>query len=323
MRDAEKGYKYTECTDRHNSQSVSECSRFKMKALLVIVLASALLCVLQSYPVEVDLTLKFDPDAEDQVWKVKTKHPENETELSADSMDISTLLEKANANLDKIPDGTVIRFGDIAVDPLGSTNADPCTERSCKWPQSPQGTVYIPFEVSNDFSLQDRAIIEGALSSFAQYTCIEFIRRTNERDYISVQSLSGCYSFIGRRGGRQALSLNRRGCVYHQVVQHEFLHALGFNHEQTRSDRDSYVNILYENIQRGMEYNFNRVNTNNLGTPYDYDSVMHYGRYAFSSNGRPTIEPIPDPNVSIGRAVQFSQIDIERVNRLYNCRNYL
>ncbi|RXM34396.1 High choriolytic enzyme 1 [Acipenser ruthenus] len=167
-------------------------------------------------------------------------------------MDISTLLEKANANLDKIPDGTVIRFGDIAVDPLGSTNADPCTERSCKWPQSSQGTVYIAFEVSDDFSLNDRAVIEGALSSFAQFTCIEFIRRTNERDFISVQSRSGCYSFIGRRGGRQVLSLNRLNCVYHQVVQHEFLHALGFNHEQTRSDRDSYVNILYENIEQGM-----------------------------------------------------------------------
>ncbi|XP_041132054.1 high choriolytic enzyme 1-like [Polyodon spathula] len=294
-----------------------------MKALLVVAFASALLCLLQSYPVEVDLTLKFDPDAEDQVWKVKKKHLENETELSADSMDISTILEKANANLDKIPDGTVIRFGDIAVDPLGSTNADPCTERSCKWPQSSNGKVYIPFEVSSDFSSRERAIIEGALSSFVASTCIEFIRRTNERDYISIQSLSGCYSFIGRQGGQQPLSLSRSGCVYHQVVQHEFLHALGFNHEQTRSDRDSHVSILYENIQQGMEYNFNRVNTNNLGTPYDYGSVMHYGRYAFSRNGRPTIQPIPDPNVSIGRATEFSQMDIERVNRLYNCRGYL
>ncbi|XP_033909849.2 hatching enzyme 1.2-like [Acipenser ruthenus] len=294
-----------------------------MKSLLIIAFASALLCVLQSYPVEVDLTLKFDPDAEDQVWKVKTKHPENETELTADSMDISTLLEKANANLDKIPDGTVIRFGDIAVDPLESTNADPCTARSCKWPTSSDGNVYIPVKVSSDFSSREKSVIEAALISFDASTCIRFRPHSRERDYLFVQSLSGCYSFLGRRGGRQTVSLNRRGCVYHQVVQHEFIHALGFNHEQTRSDRDGHVNILYENIQRGMEYNFNRVNTNNLGTPYDYGSVMHYGRYAFSSNGKPTIVPKPDPNVSIGRATQFSQTDIERINRLYNCKKYL
>ncbi|MGH0156473.1 UNVERIFIED_CONTAM: hypothetical protein FKN15_006199 [Acipenser sinensis] len=159
-----------------------------MKSLLIIAFASALLCVLQSYPVEVDLTLKFDP--------------ENKTELTADSMDISTLLEKANANLDKIPDGTVIRFGDIAVDPLGSTNADPCTARSCKWPTSSDGNVYIPVKVSSDFC-------EGIFDLYQQY--------------------------------------------------------------------------------------------------------------AFSSNGKPTIVPKPDPNVSIGRATQFSQTDIERINRLYNC----
>ncbi|KAK1161799.1 high choriolytic enzyme 1-like [Acipenser oxyrinchus oxyrinchus] len=294
-----------------------------MKSLLVIVFASAVLCVLQSYPVEVDLTLKFDPDAEDQVWKVKTKHPENETKLTTDSMDISTLLEKANANLGKTPDGTVIRFGDIAVDPLESTNADPCTARSCKWPKSSDGNVYIPVKVSSAFSARERTVIEAGLISFDKSTCIRFRPHSRERDYLFVQSLAGCYSFLGRRGGQQTVSLNRRGCVYHQVVQHEFIHALGFNHEQTRSDRDGYVNILYENIQRGMEYNFNRVNTNNLGTPYDYGSVMHYGRNAFSSNGRPTIVPKPDPNVSIGRATQFSQMDIERINRLYNCKKYL
>ncbi|MBN3272215.1 HCE1 enzyme, partial [Polyodon spathula] len=294
-----------------------------MKAPLIIAFVSPLLCVLQSYPVEVDLTLKFDPDAADQVWKVKEKHLKNETELNDDSMDISTLLEKANANLDKTPDGTVIRFGDIAVDPLGSTNADPCTARSCKWPSSSDGNVYIPFKLSSAFSAREKAVIMKALSAFDQSTCIRFRQHSKELDYLFVQSLSGCYSYIGRQGGQQPLSLKRNGCVYHQIVQHEFIHALGFNHEQTRSDRDNHVTIQYQNIQRGMEYNFNRVNTNNLGTPYDYDSVMHYGRYAFSSNGRPTIVPKPNPNVSIGRATQFSQTDIERINRLYNCKKYL
>lgn len=28
----------------------------------------------------------------------------------------------------------------------------------------------------------------------------------------------------------------------------------------------------------GMEYNFDKINTINLGTPYDYKSVMQYSR---------------------------------------------
>lgn len=47
------------------------------------------------------------------------------------------------------------------------------------------------------------------------------------------------------------MSLSRQGCIYHNTVQHELLHALGFNHEQTRSDRDNHIRVLWENISEG------------------------------------------------------------------------
>uniref|UniRef100_A0A674N1P3 Metalloendopeptidase n=1 Tax=Takifugu rubripes TaxID=31033 RepID=A0A674N1P3_TAKRU len=158
------------------------------------------------------------------------------------------------------------------------------------------------------------------LRSFSESTCIRFTPHDRQRDFPHVSSVSlGGYSFIGRRGRSQTVSLSRRGCVFPQIVQHEMLHALGFNHEQTRSDRDQHVRILLNNVIRGQEHNFRRINTNNLGTPYDYNSVMHYGRFAFSRNNQPTIVPIPNPNVSIGRATQMSPNDILRINRLYGC----
>ncbi|MBN3303738.1 HCE1 enzyme, partial [Amia calva] len=216
------------------------------------------------------------------------------------------------------PDGPLVLFGDIAMD-LGFGNADPCTSRNCKWKKGSDGRVHVPYVISSAYSAREHSIIESALQSFFYSTCIQFERRNQHEDYLSIESRSGCYSFVGRRGGRQVVSLQRGGCVFHHVVQHEVIHALGFNHEQTRSDRDQHVRILYENIIRGQEHNFNKINTNNLGTPYDYGSVMHYSRFAFSGNGRATIEPIPDPNVSIGRAREMSPIDIARINRLYEC----
>lgn len=53
---------------------------------------------------------------------------------------------------------------------------------------------------------------------------------------------------MGRIGDKQVVSLQRFGCVRHGIIQHEVLHALGFLHEHTRSDRDNYITILWDNI---------------------------------------------------------------------------
>lgn len=48
-------------------------------------------------------------------------------------------------------------------------------------------------------------------------------------------------------------------------------------------------------------------------------SLLPPSRYAFSKNNRPTMVPIPDSNVSFGRASQMSNNDIVRINNLYKC----
>ncbi|XP_035275550.1 high choriolytic enzyme 2-like isoform X1 [Anguilla anguilla] len=233
-----------------------------------------------------------------------------------EDLSVSTLLEKANRNVVHDPNEPTI-VDDIAI--VSEKNADPCTYRGCLWPKYSDGIVYVPYVIANQYSSRELSIIERGLESFASSTCIRFIRRTNQRDYVYIQSQNGCYSYVGRLGNGQVVSLSRQGCIYHGTVQHELLHALGFNHEQTRSDRDNHIRVLLQNVVSGMEHNFNRIDTNNLATPYDYNSVMQYHRYAFSKNNQPTMVPIPNNNVEIGAATQMSYNDILRINRLYQC----
>lgn len=67
--------------------------------------------------------------------------------------------------------------------------------------------------------------------------------------FILLSAIS-CASLLGRIGDKQVLSLQRYGCVRKGIIQHELLHALGFYHEHTRSDRDMYVRINWENVNK-------------------------------------------------------------------------
>ncbi|XP_049928905.1 high choriolytic enzyme 1-like [Epinephelus moara] len=238
-------------------------------------------------------------------------------EKTAKSM--SERIEEANVNIVRALDGHFV-VDDMVYDSESERNADPCTFTTCKWDQASDGMVYVPYIIADHYTSRERAIIERGLQSFHSVSCIRFVPRTSERDFIHIQSLDGCFSSVGRRSNEQRLSLKRQGCLYHDIVQHELLHALGFNHEQCRSDRDQHLLILWDNIIPRWQYAFDRINTLNQGTPYDYNSVMQYSKYSFSKNDQPTMVPIPDRNVEFGTATEMSQNDITRLNRLYNCR---
>uniref|UniRef100_A0A672PN95 Metalloendopeptidase n=1 Tax=Sinocyclocheilus grahami TaxID=75366 RepID=A0A672PN95_SINGR len=209
-------------------------------------------------------------------------------------------------------DGTNLREGDIAVSGRSQKN---CFARSCLWTKSVDGKVYIAYSLSHAYSKQEK---QTRLFSETD-TCVRFVPRTHQRDYLDIQPKTGCWSYLGARGGRQSISLQTPECTGSGVTIHELMHALGFVHEQSRADRDKYVTIMWSNIWKDRLRNFEKFKTNNLNTPYDYGSIMHFGKYAFSQDGEPTIVPKRNWNVKFGQRFGPSDLDIMKINRMYKC----
>ncbi|XP_069777596.1 astacin-like metalloendopeptidase [Narcine bancroftii] len=245
----------------------------------------------------------------------------NFRERIQDASDVDIFTRISEINKDIGASKTYVEYGDIAT--RSSKNALHCFHgpKLCLWPRSHGGIVYIPYTIDRAFSKSQQTIIHKAMKEFEILTCLKFIYRWHQRKYVKIISGTGCWSNIGFNRRVQIISLQKNGCVSHGIVQHELLHTIGFNHEQNRSDRDKYVNIIVKNIAEEAIYNFIKLNTNNLGTSYDYTSVMHYGRYAFSKDGfSSTIIPIPNPNIDIGQRYGMSALDVYKINKLYNCK---
>ncbi|XP_054756505.2 blastula protease 10-like [Lytechinus pictus] len=189
----------------------------------------------------------------------------------------------------------------------------------------------VPYEISPSSS-GDSQVIRAAMDHWEQHTCLRFEPRTSSHasdlghnTYLSFIKGGGCWSFVGRVfNGEQQISIGS-GCEYLGIVAHEIGHAIGFHHEQSRPDRDDYINVHFENIQSGLEDNFEKYDWNYVTTrnvEYDVGSVMHYGSHGFSSNGQPTITTIDPLQMHLlGNRAGLSNADITLANLIYECDN--
>ncbi|XP_072255054.1 embryonic protein UVS.2-like [Pyxicephalus adspersus] len=193
--------------------------------------------------------------------------------------------------------------------------------KSCLWPRAADGNIRVPFNLNfPGYSNSNLALICNAMEEYETLTCVRFINRTTENDYINISSSEGCSSFVGRNGGAQSLVLNSTECMKRGVIQHELQHVLGFYHEISRSDRATYISIMTDLIYPAHITEFAILGGDTLGLPYDYKSVMHYGKYAYTINeNQPTIIPTPDPAVPIGQRYGLSVLDVQKLNKLYKC----
>ncbi|XP_015762281.1 PREDICTED: zinc metalloproteinase nas-13-like [Acropora digitifera] len=217
----------------------------------------------------------------------------------------------------------------LGVTKRGAILNRPNSKFSYYWPgdASPNGERIVRVPYSLNFGFLSRLFGNKAIEAFnkaiEQYhkqTCLRFEQKaSDDTDYVEIFPGTGCWSQIGRRGGKQQLSLGV-GCETRGRAIHEVMHSIGFLHEQSRLDRDEHVIILSKNIQAGKESQFKKYKQDTGNVPYDLHSVMHYSNTYFSKDETsPTILSRTDSNMQLGSSNGFSALDVVRINMLYKC----
>ncbi|KAL3090486.1 hypothetical protein niasHT_028706 [Heterodera trifolii] len=125
---------------------------------------------------------------------------------------------------------------------------------------------------------------------------------------------------FGRVGGWQFLQLamtDDERCTNNfnmsVVACHELLHALGFKHEQSRSDGQNYIILRKFDGQSKID-----PNTQNFGFPYDFGSVMHYPSGGDHEEGLYNLITLPRfYQQTIGQTERISFKDAAIINRIY------
>jgi hypothetical protein len=190
------------------------------------------------------------------------------------------------------------------------------TGQQFRWPNG-----RVAYEI--DPALPNPQRVTDAVAHWEANTNLRFVARTPANaaqwpDFVRFVDGGGCSSAVGRQGGMQITTLGS-GCGTGNAI-HEIGHVIGLWHEQSREDRDSFVTIVWANIDPAMQHNFTQhiSDGDDIG-PYDYGSIMHYPPTAFSINGQATIvplQPLP-PGVVMGQRNGLSAGDIAAANQLY------
>ncbi len=197
----------------------------------------------------------------------------------------------------------------------------------------PGGDVPVVLDESV-FETDSYNTIKSAFDFFNFNTGIVFKERTNEEDYVYItveknKSGRGGASPVGRQiGGSNILPLTEGG-FDKSTVLHELMHALGFYHEQSRIDRDSYININWGNINESAKHDFQIELDGTVRSSYDYCSIMQYP----SMNSFGIIKNVPTITCKItpcpscgtvtpcpscmGDQTTLSKMDIEGLEKLY------
>jgi len=114
-------------------------------------------------------------------------------------------------------------------------------------------------------------------------------------------------------------------------IAHEVMHTLGFFHEHTRLDRDDWIKVNWDAIDREMREQWDlckdvpalHASCRALTAEYDYGSIMHYSQFSIGWDGKEKenftrLKPVP-AGVTIGQRHKLSPLDVKGIRDFYGC----
>ena len=197
-----------------------------------------------------------------------------------------------------------------------------------EWRKWPDRILY--YRLSRRLPTWAKNDIKQALRSLQNRldSCIRF-EESSRDDAVYVYGGRSCRSPVGYQGNYRNWVELASGCMTSNTgrqgsIQHEFLHALGVFHTQSRTDRDNHVTVHIKNVRKDRWFNFRTelgIKTSTYGLPYDYGSVMHYGGRAFSKDGTSMTIETKDPRHQrlLGQRDKLSDLDVKLIKKMYRC----
>lgn len=187
------------------------------------------------------------------------------------------------------------------------------------WPGDawPHGEVV--YELDWTLNPNNIEVFYSAIAEYEDKTCIRFRRRgPNDTDYVNVQRFDQTCgsSYMCRWGGMQEMWIGG-DCFNLTVLLHELGHTLCLGHEDTRVDRDDYVDFS------PCEFIVDPDEFDTRGHLYDYWSVMHYiCGFCNGGGGWPKMEGVSleQCGQAIPEGKGLSVLDVDKINDFYDCQ---
>lgn len=230
----------------------------------------------------------------------------------------------------KVDDDMIIAYGDLIIGSADDLDSYQSGEKVLNIPPPelwPNGNI--PYEI--DDSIDDpnqKQIIKNVIQSLNQWAQLDIHpRKEHEENFVVFKrGNQHCYANVGFRFGITNVSLST-GCAEKEIY-HEFLHVLGFFHEQNRPDRDEYIEILWENIDEENWSQFEKFSVEsypqafqNLNSnPFEFNSIMLYDSKAFSNTSDYSMVRVDGTHFT----VPFDRptpTDLDRLKKLYPSNN--
>jgi Astacin (Peptidase family M12A) len=158
----------------------------------------------------------------------------------------------------------------------------------------------IPYALSEGFSQSDKDFINGSVARWnARVSSVKWIpnsallaKDANISGVIFLAAGAGyCKSEIGIMSSKPQYLYVTPACMSDRLLHHEMGHEAGLIHEQSRCDRDRFIQVYPENSIDGINSSDFKTYCNSYKDYglYDFDSIMHYPANGLADPGKITL----------------------------------